>query len=108
LLNRYPDQASHDLARQQALDLAGAARRASELRIGELQRARKPLLDEAEFYAGRSLSGKLKSALDANDAALAAQKSLGQNLADEELRIDRNFSAELERLRRLWAPRPVR
>jgi hypothetical protein len=48
------------------------------------------------------------AALDANDAALAARRALRQNLADEELRIDKNFSAELERLRRLWAARAGR
>jgi hypothetical protein len=36
-----------------------------------LQRERKPLLDEAEFYKGKQLPSALKAQLDANDAATA-------------------------------------
>ncbi|MES1163429.1 MAG: hypothetical protein ABUL50_10260, partial [Rhizobacter sp.] len=45
---------------------------------------------------------KLKAQLDANDAAVDAQKVLVQNQKLEAVRIDQNFDAELERLKRLW------
>ena len=63
---------------------------------------RKPLLDEAEFYAGRTLPPKLRQALDANDAALEAQRTLVQNQQSEVVRINSLFDVELERLKRLW------
>jgi hypothetical protein len=108
LVKRYPDKASHDLARRAALDTARADIRASDARIADLMRARKPLVDESEFYVGKPLPTKLKLSLDANDAALAAQKSLRQNLDTEIDRINKNYDLELARLTKLWAARPAR
>ncbi|MDQ2762183.1 MAG: hypothetical protein M3Y22_01390 [Pseudomonadota bacterium] len=108
LVKRFPDKASHDLAGKAALDTARADIRASNARIADLMLARKPLLDEAEFYPGKPLPSKLKAALDANDASLAAQKSSRQNLDAEVDRINKNYDLELARLMKLWAARPVR
>jgi hypothetical protein len=108
LLKRYPDKAAHDKARQAALDSAHAEIVRSDARIADLQRSRKPFLDEAEFYSGKPLPTKLKSALDANDAMLAAQQSIRQNQEDEVQRIDKIFDAELARLTTLWAAKPAR
>jgi hypothetical protein len=107
LLHRYPDRAHHDLDRKAALDSARAAIRGSETRIAELTRQRKPLLDEVEFYAGKPLPGKLKGALDANDAALGAQKSLIQNQQGEVVRIDKLYDEQLVRLNKLWGVKPA-
>ena len=74
----------------------------SEDRLAALAKERKPLTDEAEFYVGKSLPAKLKAQLDANDAAVEAQKVLVQNQKLELVRIDQNFDADLERLRKLW------
>jgi hypothetical protein len=106
LLHRYPDKSKHDLARQEALDSARAAIRACEKRIAELMKERKPLLDDAEFYTGKPLPNKLKAALDANDAALSAQKALSQNQQGEVVRINRLYDDELVKLRRLWDDKP--
>jgi hypothetical protein len=103
LLIRFPDKARHDLARKEALDSANAAVHLSNARIIELERARKPLMDEAEFYKDKALPPQLKSKLDANDAALAAQKALLQNQQGEVERIDKLYDEQLERLRKLWA-----
>ncbi|HZV91890.1 MAG TPA: hypothetical protein VFF72_01660, partial [Caldimonas sp.] len=78
LIARYPNEAAHNRARAKALDDLRASVRVSKERIALLNAERKPLLDEAEFYVGKSLPSKLKLALDANDASLDAQKALIQ------------------------------
>ena len=107
LLNRFPDETAHAKARAKALDDIGNAVRISEARITLLNLERKPLLDEAEFYVGKSLPTKIKSALDANDASLEAQKSLVQNQQVEVVRINGLYDAELARLKKLWAGTPA-
>lgn len=106
LMARFPNEAAHQRAREAALDTVRLAMRATELRLRELQAARKPLLDEAEFYAGKALPPKLRAALDANDAAVEAQRSASTTQQAELERINRLYDGELERLRRLWAGAP--
>jgi len=103
LMLRYPNEASHQRARNAALDDATKAMRSSERRIKDLTVERKPLLDEAEFYKGKPLPGKLKQALDANDASIEAQEVLIENQKAELVRINKSFDAELARLKKLWA-----
>lgn len=103
LMQRYPNEAAHQRARNAALDDASKATRISERRIKDLNQERKPLLDEAEFYQGRPLPAKLKQALDANDASIEAQQVLIENQKAEIVRINTRFDAELARLRKLWA-----
>lgn len=103
LVQRYPTEAAHQRARNAALDDANKAMRISERRIKDLGQERKPLLDEAEFYKGRPLPGKLKQQLDANDASVEAQQVLIENQKAEIVRINTRFDAELARLKKLWA-----
>lgn len=103
LMLRYPSEASHQRARNAALDDANKAMRISERRIKDLTVERKPLLDEGEFYKGRPLPAKLKQALDANDAGIEAQQVLVENQKAELVRINARFDAELARLKKLWA-----
>ncbi|MES2717995.1 MAG: DUF4124 domain-containing protein [Pseudomonadota bacterium] len=103
LMARYPNEATHNKAREAALDTVRVAMKASELRVKELANERKPLLDEAEFYKGRNVPPRLKQQLDANDAAVAAQRQSAANQELELARINRLYDAELDRLRRLWA-----
>lgn len=102
LMQRYPNEAAHQRARNIALDDANKAMRISERRIKDLGAERKPLLDEAEFYKGKRLPGKLKQALDANDAGVEAQEVLIENQKAEIVRINTRFDAELARLKKLW------
>ena len=102
LVGRFPDEAAHGKARAKALDDIGNSLRISEARINLLKAERKPLLDEAEFYVGKTLPGKVKAALDANDASLDAQKALVQNQQLEIVRINGLYDAELVRLKKLW------
>ena len=103
LLARFPDEAAHRKARAAALDDVRKALRLSEERIAMLAAERKPLLDEAEFYAGKPLPGKLKAQLDANDASTEAQRTLAQNQQLEVVRINKLYDVELERVKKLWA-----
>jgi hypothetical protein len=103
----YPDEAAHRKARDKALDEFRASVKNLEERIVLLKKERKPLLDEAEFYVGKPLPAKLKSALDANDASLEAQKALVQNQQSEVARINTTFDVELARLRKLGCGAPA-
>lgn len=103
LLLRYPDEARHQAAREASLDTVRIAIRATELRLQALTEERRPLESEAEFYVGKPLPAKLRSALDANDAAVAAQRSATANQTVELDRINRLYDLELQRLRQLWA-----
>lgn len=107
LLVRFPNEAAHTRAREAALDDVRKGVKFSEDRLAELERERKPLLDEREFYKGKKLPAKLKQQLDANDAAAAAQRSLVQNQKDEISRINALYDVELDRLKKLWSGTPV-
>lgn len=107
LLARFPNEAAHNKAREAALDDVRKGVKFSETRLAELERERKPLLDETEFYKGKKLPLKLRQQLDANEAAAAAQRSLVQNQKEEIKRIDALYDSELERLKKLWGGMPA-
>lgn len=106
LVARYPNEAAHQRARESALDTVRLAIKATETRLRDLAQQRKPLLSEAEFYVGKPLPGKLRAALDANDAGAEAQRGAVAAQAAEAARINKLYDTELERLRRLWAGAP--
>lgn len=103
LVQRFPNEAEHQKARDAALEDMRAAMSASRERIAELARERKPLIEESEFYKDKPLPAKLKQQLDANDAALAAQRDAQANQQAEIERIGKRFDAELAHLKRLWS-----
>jgi len=103
LMIRYRNEAAHQAAREAALDDIQNAMAASEKRIKDLAVDRKPLLDEVEFYKGKPLPPKLKQQLDANDAAVEAQRVLIENQKSEMVRVNKNFDVELLKLKKLWA-----
>ena len=103
LMQRYPNEAAHDKARQAALEPARVGMRASEERLQALAAERKPLQSETEFYVGKPLPSELKLKLDANDAAVAAQRAFMQNQQAEMARLNAGFDLELARLKKLWA-----
>ena len=107
LLARFPNEAVHNKAREAALDDVRKGVKFSEDRLADLQRERKPLMDEREFYKSKKLPAKLKQQLDANDAAAAAQRSLVQNQKDEIMRINALYDVELDRLKKLWSGTPA-
>jgi hypothetical protein len=103
LVQRFPNEAEHQKARDAALEDMRSAMAASESRITELARERKPLSEEAEFYKGKPLPAQLKQQIDANDAAVAAQRDAQANQQAEIERIGKRFDAELAHLKRLWS-----
>jgi hypothetical protein len=103
LVSRYPDEASHNKAREAALDTVRLALHASEKRIEELAQERKPMLQEAEFYKGKAMPVKLRQALEANEAAASAQRDTIATQQAELERVNKLYDAELARLKRLWA-----
>lgn len=107
LVARYPNEASHNRAREAAIDTVKLAMKATEMRLHELAAERKPLREEAEFYQGKPLPPKLRAAIDANEASVEAQRSAQGNQEAELGRINKIYDAELERLRRLWAGAPA-
>ncbi|HKW82640.1 MAG TPA: hypothetical protein VJN68_02715 [Burkholderiaceae bacterium] len=103
LLARFPNEAAHYKAREAALDDSRKSVKLSESRLTLLASERKPLMDEAEFYVGKPLPAKLRTQLDANDAATDAQRTLIQNQQAEIIRVNGLYDAELQRLRKLWS-----
>jgi hypothetical protein len=107
LMQRFPNEATHKKARDKALDDLRVAAKNSEARIGLLMIERKKLEDEKQFYVNEQVNKPLptflKQKLDANEAALEAQKSLAQNQDFEVVRINSLYDTELARLRKLWA-----
>ena len=69
LRSRYPNEAAHQRARAAALDDVRRTLQLSQRRLDDLAAERKPLQDEAEFYAGRQMPPLLKQQLDGNEAA---------------------------------------
>ena len=103
LLARFPDEAAHHKAREAALDDMRKSVLVSKGRVALFTAERKSLMDEAEFYTAKTMPGKLKALLDANDASTEAQRSLIQNQQAEVVRINMLYDAELAHLRKLWA-----
>jgi hypothetical protein len=102
LLMRFPSEVAHQKAREGALEDVRKAIKVSEARLELLQKERKPLVDESEFYLGRQMPLKLRQQLDANDAASDAQRSLVLNQQVELVRINDLYDTELQRLLKLW------
>lgn len=103
LLARFPNEVSHRRAREAALEDSRKSVQASEGRMTVLEKERKPLMSETEFFAGKPLPAKLKQQIEANDASMSALRSLVSNQQSEIGRINERYDAELERLRKLWS-----
>jgi hypothetical protein len=106
LLTRYPSKAVHDKERAEALAQIGVVRQASVNRIEELQRQRKALTDEMEFYKKdpNKAPPSLRRQVDEVAHSLSVQ---GRFIADQDAEIQRvsaRFDEELERLNQLWSP----
>lgn len=102
LLSRYPNEKAHHKAREEALEDVRKSIQNSEQRIAELERERKPLLDEAEFYKGKQMPAKLKQSLEFVEVAVEAHRTLIRNQQAELSRINFLYDQELDRLRKLW------
>ena len=100
---RYPDEATHDKAREAAMDDLHKGIVLSDKRLQELRAERQPLDAETEFYKGKRLPGKLRTQIEANDAQQQAQRDIIQQQRTEMVRLNALYDAELTRLREMWA-----
>ncbi len=102
LLRRYPNPATHQAARVEALRLVNTSLEATQHRIQDLQNDRKPLTAEAARLGNKALPADLKQKLNANEAMQKAQQSLVQNQTSEADRINQRYDDEVARLAPLW------
>jgi len=107
LLVRYPNKATHDKERAEALAQIGVVRKAAVNRVNELQRQRDGLSTELEFYKNDTakIPPSLRRQVDDIAHSLAVQ---GRFIADQDAeiaRVNARFDEELVRLKQLWAQR---
>jgi hypothetical protein len=102
LLKKYPDEPRHRKLREAELEVVRQTMRRIDARLVQLAHERKPLDDEAEFHKGRPLPPELKRKIDANDAAVAAQKFLMKEQEETSQFINARYDVELEWLKKLW------
>jgi hypothetical protein len=102
LMARYKDEASHNKAREGALDVVRKSVKSSQQRLADLEQERKALQAEAEFYKGKELPRQLKVQFEANAVTTEAQRSLVATHEAELNRVTAVYDGELARLRKLW------
>ncbi len=105
LLVRYPNRTVHDKERSEALASISIVRQAAMNRVKELERQRKELDTELEFYAKdpSKVPPSLQRLVDENAKSMAVQERF---IADQEAemgRVNGRFDEELARLQQLWA-----
>lgn len=105
LLVRYPNRAVHDKERAEALAQIGVVRKAALHRVTELQRERKALDTELEFYAQdpSKVPPSLTRLVDENARSLEVQHRFIADQEAEMARVNARFDEELQRLQPLWA-----
>ncbi|WP_326540756.1 DUF4124 domain-containing protein [Pseudorhodoferax sp.] len=106
MLARYRDQAAHDRARSDALALVDDVLAAASQRMGELDKQRKLLDQEMEFYPNTpadKLPAKLRRQIEEHQASVVAQQRFIADQEAERKRVNDRYDEELARLRQLWA-----
>ncbi|MFN4359829.1 MAG: DUF4124 domain-containing protein [Hylemonella sp.] len=105
LLVRYPNRATHDKERTEALSQITVVRQAAMNRVKELQRQRKELDTELEFYAKdpEKVPPSLRRLVDDNEKSMAVQERFIADQDAEMVRVNARFDEELQRLQLLWA-----
>ncbi|HVZ43945.1 MAG TPA: DUF4124 domain-containing protein [Ramlibacter sp.] len=105
MMSRYPDKASHDKERSDALAAVQEVIAAANKRIAELEDQRRKLESETEFYHGdpAKMPPILKRQIDQNQQTLEAQRRFISNQEMEKQRVNQRFDEELAKLQRLWA-----
>ncbi len=105
LLVRYPNRATHDKERTEALAQISVVRQAALNRVKELQPQRKELDIELEFYAQdpSKVPPSLRRLVDDNEKSMAVQERFIADQEAEMARVNARFDEELQRLQQLWA-----
>lgn len=104
MLLRYPSQASHDAARNEALSQVSDVNALAQQRLSELKQRRTKLNTELEFYQNdpRKAPANLRRQLQDNSESQEEQLRFIKQQDEEQQRINQRFDAELQQLRRLW------
>ncbi len=104
LLTRYPNRASHDQERTEALTQVDDVIRAATKRIGELGTQRKEVDAQLEFYKKDPSKAppSLRRQVDDNNNSVAVQKRFVIDQEGEKKRINARFDDELVKLKTLW------
>lgn len=104
LITRYPDKATHDAGRAEALAQTQIVVDAAEARIAELAKERKALDDEMEFYKKdpSKAPAKVRRGIEDNAQAVEAQRRAIAGQQEERNRINARFDEEAARLKQLW------
>jgi hypothetical protein len=104
LLTRYPNRASHDRERAEALGQVDIVMKAAARRIEELAGQRKDINVEMEFYKKDPSKApfSLKRQIEDNENSVAVQKRFILDQEGEKKRINMRFDEELGKLKSLW------
>ena len=105
LLVRYPSKAVHDNERIEALKQIAVVKAAAQNRVEELQRQRKLIDEEMEFYKkdpGKA-PASVRRQVDEVAQSLAVQARFILDQDAELGRVNARFDEELVRLKALWA-----
>jgi hypothetical protein len=107
LLIRYPNQASHDKERAEALGQIDEVINAVNKREQFLRDQRKDIDVELEFYQRDPSKAPawLRRKLEDNEQQILVQKRFLDDQAQEKRRINTRFDEELSKLRQLWSGR---
>jgi hypothetical protein len=103
LMARYPDQATHDEARRRGLEPVNRQIDTAQRRLQELDGETQALANEREALTSKSVPAALRARIAANEGAVEAQQTILRDQQAEHERMNRQFDAELARLRALWA-----
>lgn len=110
LLQRYPDEASHQKARQEALSQVERVIEAVQGRVEQLNAQRREIEAELEFYQRDPSKAPawLKRRQEDNAQQRASQAMYLADQEREKVRIHQLFDEELLTLRPLWAVQGAR
>jgi hypothetical protein len=104
LLTRYPNKATHDKERAEALEQVSVVIKAATTRLDELVKQRVSIEEEMEFYKKDPTKAPayLKRQQEENAQSQAVQKRFISEQESEIRRVNLRFDDELVRLKQLW------
>ena len=110
LLMRYPNDASHERDRTEAIGQIDAVIQSARKRQGELAEERKKLDAELEFYRNdvNKAPPSLRRQVEERNQSMAVQNRFIGEQEDEKKRVNARFDEERVRLKQLWAPEVIR
>ncbi|MBB1604687.1 DUF4124 domain-containing protein [Variovorax sp. UMC13] len=105
LLMRYPNLATHERERVEAMQQIDTVIDAARKRVSELAKERQSVDDEMEFYKKdvSKAPPSLRRKLEDNEQSVAVQNRFIAAQDDEKKRVNARFDEERVRLKPLWA-----